>query len=114
MTTKADILRAIRQKCLDCSCYQPNEVRLCPVTRCELWPYRFGRDPEPSKTRGFSKSHLYTSGSTGEGTEGHPGTGPVPSRAESLVYTDDSEREEPIGAKGSPATTDADPEPAVA
>ena len=24
-------MKAIRAKCLDCSCYQPKEVRLCPV-----------------------------------------------------------------------------------
>jgi hypothetical protein len=60
MTTKADILRAIRQKCLDCSCHQPSEVRDCPITACDLWPYRFGRDPEPSRTRGFAKPSGYT------------------------------------------------------
>jgi hypothetical protein len=44
---KAAILQAIRGKCLECSCFQPNEVRGCPVTECELWPYRLGRDPDP-------------------------------------------------------------------
>jgi hypothetical protein len=55
MTTKAAILKAIRRKCLDCSCYQPKEVELCPCTRCELHPYRFGKDPTPAK-RGFAKN----------------------------------------------------------
>ena len=60
MTTKAAILHAIRNKCLDCSCYQPVEVRECPVTTCDLWPFRFGRDPDPSRTRGFAKPAVQT------------------------------------------------------
>ena len=38
-------LKAIRLKCLDCSAGQAQEVRLCPVTDCALYPYRFGRNP---------------------------------------------------------------------
>jgi hypothetical protein len=49
MTTKATILKSIRSKCLDCSCYQPDEVKHCPVQRCALWPFRMGRDPNPSR-----------------------------------------------------------------
>jgi hypothetical protein len=60
VTTKADILQAIRRKCLDCSCFQPSEVRECPVSTCDLWLYRLGRDPEPSRSRGFAKSAGYT------------------------------------------------------
>lgn len=63
MTTKANILSAIRQKCLDCSCYQPNEVRNCSLTKCDLWPYRMGRDPEPGPARGAAKSSLSRSDS---------------------------------------------------
>ena len=47
-------LRAIRAKCLDCSCYQLNEIRLCEATGCALWPFRAGRHPwivEAKKTR---------------------------------------------------------------
>jgi tetratricopeptide (TPR) repeat protein len=62
MTTKADILHSIRQKCLDCSCFQPSEIRNCPVTTCGLWPYRFGTDPDPSTTRGFARSAVLTGG----------------------------------------------------
>ena len=71
MTTKAAILVAIRQKCLDCSCYQPAEVRLCHLTTCALWPYRCGVDPYPSQTRGFARSPVYTEHSRrrGEGGE---------------------------------------------
>jgi hypothetical protein len=70
MTTKTAILQAIRHKCLDCSCYQPVEVRECPVTRCALWPYRFGTDPEPCKSRGFAKSAVYTGHSEARAAEG--------------------------------------------
>jgi len=60
MTTKARVLQAIRDKCLDCSCYQPTEVRLCPVSACALYSYRFGTDPSPSTARGFAKPRVYT------------------------------------------------------
>ena len=58
MTTKADILQAIRRKCLDCSCFQPSEVRNCHLTTCDLWPYRLARDPDPGPARGAAKSFL--------------------------------------------------------
>ncbi|WHZ30063.1 MAG: hypothetical protein OJF51_004865 [Nitrospira sp.] len=38
-------LKAIRAKCLDCSCYQPKEVRECRIMTCSLWPYRLGHRP---------------------------------------------------------------------
>jgi hypothetical protein len=38
-------LQAIRAKCLDCSCYQQSEVRLCEAIKCPLWPFRAGRYP---------------------------------------------------------------------
>ena len=41
-------IKAIRKKCLDCTCYQPKEIRLCPVVECALYPYRFGRRPDKS------------------------------------------------------------------
>jgi len=37
--------KAIRAKCLDCVCDNSAEVARCHVTRCPLWPYRFGTDP---------------------------------------------------------------------
>ena len=60
MTTKTAILQAIRHKCLDCCVYQPLEVRECTVSTCGLWPFRFGADPNPSSTRGFARSRVYT------------------------------------------------------
>jgi hypothetical protein len=38
-------LKAIRSKCLDRSCGSHKEVRLCPVTECALYPFRFGKNP---------------------------------------------------------------------
>lgn len=38
-------LKAIRAKCLDCCCDQRDEVKLCPVTKCPLWEFRLGKNP---------------------------------------------------------------------
>ena len=38
-------IKAIRAKCLDCSCGEKKEVRLCPIESCPLWPYRMGKRP---------------------------------------------------------------------
>ena len=38
-------LRAIRLKCLDCSCGNANEVKLCPIEDCPLYHYRSGHNP---------------------------------------------------------------------
>lgn len=45
-------LTAIRRKCLDCSCYQPGEVRQCQAIACPLWPFRAGRHPWIVERRG--------------------------------------------------------------
>jgi len=41
-------MKAIRQKCLDCCCNQPSEVRACEATKCALWPFRAGQHPYTS------------------------------------------------------------------
>ena len=41
--------QAVKAKCLDCSCYQIDEVRHCQVWRCPLWryrPYQLGDEPD--------------------------------------------------------------------
>ena len=38
-------IKAIRKKCLDCTCNQPKEIRLCLVVNCPLYPYRMGTRP---------------------------------------------------------------------
>jgi hypothetical protein len=93
MTTKADILQAIRNKCLDCSCHQPREVRECPVSACDLWPYRFGSDPNPGKARGCAKPVLVRSDS--DGTLGRLSeTGREQPSPESLLGRDGSDQSE--------------------
>lgn len=37
--------KAIRLKCMDCTCQQANEVRDCTITDCPLYPSRFGKNP---------------------------------------------------------------------
>ena len=44
-------LKAIRAKCLDCSCGSVDEVRKCPITECPLYEYRSGHNP---KRKGIS------------------------------------------------------------
>lgn len=39
-------MKAIRAKCLDCSCGNPREVERCHIQTCALWPYRMGTKPE--------------------------------------------------------------------
>jgi hypothetical protein len=39
------LLKAIREKCIDCSGGSQTEVTLCPVTRCTLWPFRMNKNP---------------------------------------------------------------------
>ena len=34
--------KAIRKKCLDCTCQQSVEVRECTITKCPLWNWRMG------------------------------------------------------------------------
>lgn len=38
-------LKAIRAKCLDCSCGSYTEVKECPITDCPLYPFRLGHNP---------------------------------------------------------------------
>ncbi len=42
---KTTPIKAIRAKCLECSNYQPKEVRNCLILDCPLYPYRLGKNP---------------------------------------------------------------------
>lgn len=42
-------VKAIRAKCIDCSGNQINEVRLCTVKGCALYPFRMGKNPYRTK-----------------------------------------------------------------
>jgi len=55
MTTKREVLKAIRAHCIDCSGGKQKEADLCTCTQCDLHALRFGRDPSPSKNVGFAK-----------------------------------------------------------
>jgi hypothetical protein len=39
-------MKAIRAKCMDCTCNQPKEIREYQITTCALWPYRMGKRPK--------------------------------------------------------------------
>ena len=38
-------IKAIRAKCLDCSCGSSHEVKQCPAEKRPLYPFREGRNP---------------------------------------------------------------------
>ena len=51
-TTKtADLspIKAIREKCMECSAWSYTEVEKCPAADCVLFPFRFGKDPGRTK-----------------------------------------------------------------
>ena len=45
LTNPTSPLKAIRAKCLDCCCWNSNEVKLCTAKSCALLPFRFGLNP---------------------------------------------------------------------
>lgn len=49
MTTKTALLRAIKDNCIECAGGSLNEVKLCTVHRCKMYPYRLGKDPAPAR-----------------------------------------------------------------
>ena len=56
MTTKGEILKIIRAKCIECCAGSEAEVKNCTsnvtnglYTACPLYPFRMGKDPKPSK-----------------------------------------------------------------
>lgn len=51
VTTKATILRTIREHCLHCLGGSPSEVEKCTAPWCSLYPYRFGIDPTPNAAK---------------------------------------------------------------
>ena len=44
-------LKAIRDKCLDCSCGSRKEVEKCVIPDCPLYPFRFWAMPSTVKKR---------------------------------------------------------------
>lgn len=48
-------VKAIKAKCMECCCYQREEVKQCPVEACALWSFRLGKNPYRAKsTREFT------------------------------------------------------------
>ena len=45
MQTHNSPIKAIREKCLECSCGQAYEVKMCPITDCPLYRFRYGKKP---------------------------------------------------------------------
>ena len=45
VSENTNVLRAIKLKCLDCSTYNINEIKECPVKNCPLFPFRLGKNP---------------------------------------------------------------------
>lgn len=44
-------LKAIREKCKDCTCGMLDEIRHCPIPDCPLFPFRMGKNPYRTKRR---------------------------------------------------------------
>lgn len=42
-------MKAIRARCLDCCCYQAEEVKHCTCTDCACWAFRLGKNPFRAK-----------------------------------------------------------------
>jgi len=67
MTTKTEILKAIRDHCLECCCGSEKEVSICAVgSKCHMFDFRFGKDPRPARNGNVSnlnKTKLSTEGS---------------------------------------------------
>jgi hypothetical protein len=49
MDQRTNPVKAIREKCLDCCCGAHSEVDKCAITQCQLWPFRYGRNPYRAK-----------------------------------------------------------------
>ena len=66
MTTKAELLKVIRQQCSECFGAKPNswpvpnpsDIERCSSPACSLYPYRLGKDPSPSKGRKGNASNF--------------------------------------------------------
>ena len=51
INSKANILRAIRGKCVECSGGYAKMADSCNIKDCKLWPYRFGKAMEAKKRK---------------------------------------------------------------
>ena len=44
--------KAIRERCLNCSCWIPSEVTGCAFNDCPIFPFRSGKGKQDPKARG--------------------------------------------------------------
>lgn len=58
--TETTPMKAIRAKCLDCSCGSSEEVKICPVLDCPLYPYRSGHNPKDASRKGQGNPNFGT------------------------------------------------------
>lgn len=49
-------IKAIRAYCIECSGGMTKEVKLCPVEKCPLYPYRMGKRPTADTDIGNNKN----------------------------------------------------------
>lgn len=42
---KKNLIKVVRAFCIECSGGSEAEARKCTATKCQLWPYRMGRNP---------------------------------------------------------------------
>lgn len=42
-------IKAIRSKCVDCTCGHTKEIKECVITKCPLHPFRMGKNPFSAK-----------------------------------------------------------------
>jgi hypothetical protein len=48
--------KAVKAKCLECSCNQREEIRNCPIIKCPLWEVRPFRESKDERPNIFSRS----------------------------------------------------------
>lgn len=47
-----EVLKSIRNRCIDCAGYHPEEVEKCEHTDCQFWHYRFSTNPNRKGLKG--------------------------------------------------------------
>lgn len=47
---KDKLLQAIKNKCLDCCCFDKKQVEDCPIEECPLWGFREEKEDKKLST----------------------------------------------------------------
>lgn len=88
-------MAAIRNKCLDCCCWNAAEVTRCELTKCALHPYRFGRNPQTTDFQATGSANAK------EGLQGYPDTSPEGNNENNALGSACSAQERAIAANTS-------------